>query len=288
MIGILDIGGGLRGIYGAGVLDRCLDEGWTFDLCIGVSAGSANMAAFLGEQKGRNLRFYAEYSMRKEYMSAQNLLHGRPFLDLDYVYRVLSNSDGEDPLCFDPIAAHPQTLRIPVTETDGSARYFTGADMRHDDYRVIRASCSLPVVCGGCEIDGRTYFDGGIADPVPVEYAFRSGCDALIVILTRPLDAPVDDRIDRAAATCVAPRYPALARALRRKALRYRESLALAKAMQRKGRCLLIFPDDCCGVDTLTRNPDKLRALYHKGFADGEKIRVFLANVHRGGEPCAS
>ncbi len=42
--GVIDVGGGLRGIYGAGVLDRCLEEDLRFDLCIGVSAGSANMA----------------------------------------------------------------------------------------------------------------------------------------------------------------------------------------------------------------------------------------------------
>ena len=41
--GIIDVGGGLRGIYGAGVLDRCMEEGVQFDCCIGVSAGSANM-----------------------------------------------------------------------------------------------------------------------------------------------------------------------------------------------------------------------------------------------------
>ena len=35
--GVIDVGGGLRGIYGAGVLDRCLEEDLRFDLCIGVS-----------------------------------------------------------------------------------------------------------------------------------------------------------------------------------------------------------------------------------------------------------
>ena len=37
--GIVDVGGGLRGIYAAGVLDYCIDQGTSFDLGIGVSAG---------------------------------------------------------------------------------------------------------------------------------------------------------------------------------------------------------------------------------------------------------
>ena len=57
MLGLIDVGGGTRGAFGAGVLDRCLEEGITFDYLIGVSAGAANEASFLAGQKGRDLRF---------------------------------------------------------------------------------------------------------------------------------------------------------------------------------------------------------------------------------------
>lgn len=70
--GIIDAGGGLRGIYGAGVLDRCMEEGVQFDCCIGVSAGSANMCSYVAGQHGRNKPFYQDYSFRKEYMSVGN------------------------------------------------------------------------------------------------------------------------------------------------------------------------------------------------------------------------
>ena len=53
---LIDVGGGLRGVYAAGVLDYCLDEKIAFDLCIGISAGSANVAAYLAGQRGRNYR----------------------------------------------------------------------------------------------------------------------------------------------------------------------------------------------------------------------------------------
>ena len=58
-VGIVDVGGGYRGIYAAGVLDFCLDHQIQFDLGIGVSAGSANLAAYAGRQRGRNYHFYA-------------------------------------------------------------------------------------------------------------------------------------------------------------------------------------------------------------------------------------
>ncbi|MBP5230577.1 MAG: patatin-like phospholipase family protein, partial [Clostridia bacterium] len=66
--GVIDVGGGLRGIYAAGILDRLLEAGISFDTAIGISAGSANLASFLAGQKGRTFRFYTEYSQRPEYM----------------------------------------------------------------------------------------------------------------------------------------------------------------------------------------------------------------------------
>ena len=36
--GVVDVGGGYRGDYAAGVLEYCLDHGVAFDLGIGVSA----------------------------------------------------------------------------------------------------------------------------------------------------------------------------------------------------------------------------------------------------------
>lgn len=52
-LGIVDVGGGLRGVYAAGVFDYCLDEDIRFDFCIGVSAGSANAASYIAGQKKR-------------------------------------------------------------------------------------------------------------------------------------------------------------------------------------------------------------------------------------------
>ena len=74
MLGFMDMGGGMRDVYGAGVTDCFLDNGISFDYCIGVSAGCANIATFLAGQRGRNFRFYTDYALRKEYMSAENFI----------------------------------------------------------------------------------------------------------------------------------------------------------------------------------------------------------------------
>ena len=88
-IGVIDVGGGTRGIFGAGVLDFCMDNGIHFDHFVGVSAGSANGASYIAGQKGRNLVFYNEYAFRKEYMSWENFRKTGSYIDLDYIYGTL-------------------------------------------------------------------------------------------------------------------------------------------------------------------------------------------------------
>lgn len=50
-LGVVDVGGGLRGVYAAGIFDFCLTEGIGFDVCVGVSAGSANIASYAAGQR---------------------------------------------------------------------------------------------------------------------------------------------------------------------------------------------------------------------------------------------
>ena len=56
--GLVLEGGGVRGIYTAGVLDVFMDHGLTFDGVMGVSAGAIHGCSYLSEQKGRSLRYY--------------------------------------------------------------------------------------------------------------------------------------------------------------------------------------------------------------------------------------
>ena len=65
MIGIIDVGGGMRGIYTAGVYDYLLDHKVRVDYCLGVSAGAANLVSYLSGQRGRNHRYYTNYANRR-------------------------------------------------------------------------------------------------------------------------------------------------------------------------------------------------------------------------------
>ena len=61
MTGLVLEGGGVRGIYTAGVLDVFMEQGITFDGLMGVSAGAIHGCSYLSNQHGRSIRYYEKY-----------------------------------------------------------------------------------------------------------------------------------------------------------------------------------------------------------------------------------
>lgn len=274
---VIDAGGGFRGIYAAAVLDRCLDEGISFDLGIGISAGSANIASFLARQTGRNYRFYTVYGKRKQYASVGNFLRKRSYIDMDYVYGTLSNSDGEDPMDYDTFMDNPMDFIVIAADADtGEPHYIPKSQMKRDAYDAFKASSAIPGICRPYEVDGIPCFDGALGDPVPVQWAIDEGYDKIVVLLTKPRDFIRTPDGDEKLARLIRKRYPKAAEALCQRAERYNAGVDLAKQLEAEGRALIVAPDDTCGVSTLTRDKDALDALYAKGYGDGAAIKEFL------------
>lgn len=275
--GLIDVGGGLRGIYAAGVMDRFLDDGVSFDLGIGVSAGSANISSFIAGQKKRNYAFYTEYSQRDEYMSRRNISKKGCYLDVSYIYGTLSNSGGENPLDFKALCESPtEFIAVATDAIGGEVKCFTKADMRPDYYNVLMASSAIPYVCRPQEVDGTLYYDGALSDPVPIEKAFAMGCDRVVLVLTNPVDYLKDKDEDIRLAERIRDRYPLSAEALISRAEKYNTSVDLAKQLEHEGKVRIIAPFDTCGVDTLTKDVKALDALYRIGYEDGADIKKIL------------
>lgn len=277
MIGIIDVGGGLRGIFGAGVTDFLMDRGIMLDYCVGVSAGSANMASYQAGQMFRNYDFYTEYCFRSETMSWHNFAKTGSYVDLEYTYGELSSHDGEYPLDFKKMMDCPAPFVVVATNAEtGEPKYFTKDDMKQDDYSVIMASSTVPVINKPYEIGGVKYLDGGLSDPIPYKKAFEDGCDHLVVVLTRPVDEWRKPAKDEAFAKILNLTYPASAERLSNRADTYNNQLAEIMQLQEEGKVLIVAPDDISGLQTLTRNIDQLKGLYRKGLVAAQAIPEFL------------
>ena len=278
MTGIIDVGGGTRGIYGCGVFDRCLDDHLSFDCVIGVSAGSANGISFVAGQRGRNYVFYTDYVFRPEYMGLKTLLKTGSYIGLDYIYGTLSNSSGEYPLDFDALQASATEFEAVATDAEtGRPYYFSKKTLERDRYQCLMASCCVPVVCKPYPVNGVLYYDGGVSDPIPYRRALQSGCDKLVVILTKPIAAKPDNRRNGFAGALLRQKYPRAAQAIVRCNSLYQHDLKAVQALEKEGKALIIAPDDISSLKTLSSDVSVLKELYQKGYNDASVIAAFLS-----------
>ena len=277
MIGIIDIGGGLRGIYTSGIYDYLLDNNITIDYCIGVSSGSANLISYVAGQRGRSKKFYQEYSFEKEAMGIGTYFKHGMLINLDYLYSEISNSTGKDPADYE--AVKNSTINFNTVATDAltcKPIYFTKDDFSKDDYTLIKACCAMPVACRKpINFKGTKLFDGGLSDPIPYKKAFADGCDKLIICTTLPKDF-VKEPMPEWIVNILLRKYPKIRDSVLTMHNSYNNGIKEIFELEKQGKALVIYPEECFGIDTLTREKEGMEKLYQLGYNDGKKIEEYL------------
>jgi len=77
-------------------------------------------------------------------------------------------------------------LRIVATNLDTLERVvFSSGEVA----AAVHASSAMPGVCVPVKIDGETYIDGGVSDPLPVDVLKEMGCECIIAVNTIPTPA---------------------------------------------------------------------------------------------------
>lgn len=88
-IGLVLEGGGMRGLYTAGVLDVMMDHHWMPDVVCGTSAGVTFGVNLLSQQRGRVLRYNCKYVGRRDYISVHSWLTTGNMINKDFAYGLL-------------------------------------------------------------------------------------------------------------------------------------------------------------------------------------------------------
>ena len=280
--GLVVEGGGMKCAYNAAILDRFLDEGITFDYCIGVSAGSGNLVSYLAGQRGRNLRFFTEHIDDPEYFGLRSLLKTGDLFGIQHIYGDLTRADGKDPLDFPAFLNNPTEYEAVVTNAlTGRPEYFGKEAMKQDDYRLIMASSAIPAVCHPVELNGVPYFDGGLTDAIPVRRALEKGCDRLVVILSKNRDYVKKPQGMRPLYRLACRRYPRIVEALNRRHTVYNQNFQEVFALEQAGTAFVLAPSEPLHVGTYSMKEEAERALYDLGLQDfaaqKENLQNFLS-----------
>jgi predicted patatin/cPLA2 family phospholipase len=259
-------GGAMRAIFAAGVLDGLADAGFfPFQLAIGVSAGACTLASQLSGQKGRNRRVLCGPMTRPRFISWWRLVRGGHMMDLDWLWDTL---DDEDPL--DVRAATSAAgvdFRIVVTDAvTGKAAYLR--PQASDLNVALKASSALPgLYRGPVPVGGGLYVDGGIADPLPAEEAFRLGARRIMVIRTRPSGTSEVSPREAWLASRMVRRHPNLVMAIRRRGAVYARAAAFVSQPPAGCGVVEVAPPGPLNTTRTSRNQQALAADYDLGFS---------------------
>ena len=180
MTGLIDVGGGMKCAYSAGLYDYFMDNGIEFDYYLGVSAGSMNLLSYISGERGRNIRMFRLAAEGNEYLSLSSLVHNGTYMNYDKVADDFYSENGEDPFNYKAFYSSDKPFVVAATRAhDATTVYFDRTDMRDRDsiIDIVSASCCIPVASRPIVIDDIEYFDGGLTEPIPFRRALDDGCD---------------------------------------------------------------------------------------------------------------
>ena len=278
MTGLVIEGGGMRGIFAAGVLEYLLDNNIKVDYVIGVSAGACHGCSYVSGQKGRAFAVCTDYMDDPRYGSVQSLLKTGDYFGKEFMYHKIPEE--LDPIDNDGFKKRGIKFEVGVFNCiTGESEYPEIKDM-FEDVDWIAASASLPLFAKMVDKNGYKYMDGGLSDSIPVKHAQEIGCDKVIVVLTR-------ERGYRKAASKSIPLvkarykdYPKLIEALQKRHTVYNETLDYIDEEEKKGNVFVIAPIKDLGVGRLEKDRNKLKNAYLEGYyvteSYADKLKEFL------------
>ena len=266
--GLVLEGGGVRGIYTAGVLDVFMEHGVTFDGVIGVSAGAIHGCSYLANQKGRSIRYYKKYCNDPRFMSFKSWMKTGDIVGADFCYRQLP--DELD--VYDHEAFYKNTSAFFVTCSNvetGKAEYIPINDMK-TQIDFLRASASLPYFSRIVEINGKKYLDGGCTDSIPIEAFLNMGYEKNVVVLTR------EDTYHKKPETPFMTRlwyhkFPEFTNALLNRHNSYNQTVERILELEKKDAIFVIRPKDSLNIGRMEKDPVNVQRVYDIGYADGQR-----------------
>lgn len=271
-LGLVLEGGGMRGIYTAGVLDEFLLQGIRPDGLVGVSAGILHGISYVSEQLGRDIRYYIRLRSDKRFMSLQSLIRTGNLCETEFCYDEIT--DKLAPLDFDTFQRRAEEMEVYSCATNletGKAEYLRLTDARlQRDRDAIRASASLPLVSQTVEVDGMKLLDGGTADSIPVEFMREKGYGKTIVVLTRVEGYRKEPDRTIPLMKLKYKEYPEYIKAAAERHINYNRTLEEIEELESRGEILVIRPSRDLKISRTEKDVEKLKRMYKLGRFDAQ------------------
>lgn len=269
--GLILEGGGMRGLFSAGVIDVFMENGIEFDAAIGVSAGAAFGCNYKSRQIGRVIRYNKRFAKDPRFCSFRSLIKTGDLFGAEFCYHTIP--DTIDIFDTEAYLENPMDFYVVVTDVEtGKAVYVNSDEAGNDALEFFRASASMPIVSKPVEIRGKKYLDGGIADSVPLQYFESIGYNKNVIILTQPKGYVKKPSSATKIIKHVLKEYPMIAKVMENRHNEYNETLSLIAEREKTGDVLVIQPESPLEIGRVEHNPDVMQKAYDQGRAVATKM----------------
>lgn len=268
--GLVVEGGGMRGVYTAGVLDYFMEKNLYFDDCYGVSAGACHISSYVSKQIGRSIKVTLDYINDKRYCSVNSLIKTGDMFGVEMLYDLIPNK--LELYDYDTFNKFKGNFYSVVTNCKtGKAEYIKIKDMKKDII-AVRASSSLPLLSRIVEINGKEYLDGGITDSIPIKKSIKDGHKKNVVILTRDKTYRKSKPKFLSFFKLKYKKYPNLVKAIENRYKMYNETLDFLEEEKAKNKVFIIQPKLPVKISRIEKDKDKLKELYDQGYEDAKEL----------------
>ncbi|MRI35048.1 patatin family protein [Endozoicomonas sp. OPT23] len=266
-------GGGMRGVFSAGVLDAFLDKRHrNFDAYYGVSAGALNLLSFINAQRGRNLDIYTGACLDPKFISIKRHLKGGNLFDLDWFFDRIGRLYLDQGKFLQSLKGKSFTIVTTCSNTGYPVYHRIDEHSDLDQlFEMLKASSALPMIYRQpIDIDGRQLVDGTMADPLPIMKAVEDGHQHIVLIRTRESNYRKTPSSANRLMAWQFRKQPELAQLIREQYRIYNDSLDQIEQLKQQGiRITEIAPQSKLACTRSTRNRTRLVSDYHRGYSEG-------------------
>lgn len=260
-------GGGMRGMFSAGVFEAFLARNITFPYITAVSAGACNILSYMSAQPLRTRQLIEKYVTDKRYFSLRNWLKNGSVFGFDFIFEELP----KHLLPFDYAAyrRYPGILQVGTTDISSGETIWFDQKGLGEHFLPVRASSSMPFVAPVVHFNERALLDGALTQPIPYQKALDAGFDKLIVVLTRNAGYRKKKSVPQFLLKTVYKQYPRLWDIMQQRPALYNAQLEAVEQLEREGKAIIIRPQLPLTIDKFSIKPHKLLALHDHGIGCG-------------------
>ena len=268
-------GGGSRGVFSFGVIDSFIKASYNpFDIHLGVSNGAVVQLWYLLAVSDYNLDKML-FSASRDYVRYSNLLFNKSIMNFEKLYQ---DANKVFPIDFDRLQNNLKGKNFYVVVSDAGSGKPEYIQLTKESYiNEMLATGSLPVLMkNAILLGGKRKYDGGIADPIPVQKAYEMGAREIVVIRTYEEAFIRKTKLENYIAAFATRSYPNISKALKENTTTYNSALEFINNPPSDCKITQICPPQRLSTKRTTTNINIMKGDYQIGMNCGEE---FLENI---------